>query len=60
MNGSGWWNLDKLMPRFIREGNGTYDQDEVMEVFLEHDNKERRRQEAELFNNGYGSGNNGT
>lgn len=52
--GGDWWWRDKLMPNFIREGHGTYDPDEVMEFFLEHDNKSRRRVEAELFNYGYG------
>lgn len=59
--GTDWWGReDKKMPNFIRDGCGSYDPDEVMEVFLEHDNKERRRQEAELFNNGYGLENDGT
>lgn len=52
--GKEWWGReDKLMPNFIKDGNGTYDPDETMEVFLAHDDKKRRREEAELFIYGY-------
>lgn len=51
--GSNWWNLDKVMPNFIREGNGVYDPDRVREVFAMHDNPARRAVEAEIFINGY-------
>lgn len=49
-----WWGMeDKLLPNFIKDGNGTYDPDETMEVFLAHDDKKRRKKEAELFIYGY-------
>lgn len=51
--GANWWMKDKVMPKFIREGKGNYDPKDVREKFAEHDYKERRSVEAEVFINGY-------
>ena len=53
--GNGWWTKtpEKVLPKFIREGKGNYNPNDVIRVFEMHDNKERRKQEAEIFNNGY-------
>ena len=48
-----WWDEDKVMPNFIRNGNGVYDPDEVRRIFAMHDNPDRRAIEAEVFINGY-------
>ena len=55
--GEGWWSYkgiyEKQLPKFIRTKNGEYDPKEVEYVFSLHDYKERRAEEAEVFNNGY-------
>lgn len=51
--GAGWWKMDKVMPKFIRDGKGVYDPDEVRKVFSMHDTPDRRAIEAEVFINGY-------
>ena len=51
--GKNWWTKDKVMPNFIREGNGVYDSDKVREIFGMHDNPSRRAIEAEVFINGH-------
>lgn len=52
--GDGWWSkTNKVLPKFIIEGKGNYDPKEVIRIFEMHSNKERRTQEAIIFNNGY-------
>ncbi len=53
--GDDWWkkNPEKILPKFIREGKGTYNPAKVMETFKRHDNVDRRAKEAQLFNSGY-------
>ncbi|MDR1773215.1 MAG: hypothetical protein LBS02_21650 [Hungatella sp.] len=51
--GVDWWDKDKVMPNFIRDGKGVYDPAEVRRVFGMHDNSTRRLEEAEVFINGY-------
>jgi len=51
--GVNWWDKDKVMPNFIRDGEGVYDPEEVRRVFGMHDNPTRRLAEAEVFINGY-------
>ena len=52
--GAGWWELEgKKLPELIKRGNGNYDDGEVRYIFLEHNDKERRKKEAEIFINGY-------
>jgi len=53
--GSNWWTRvpEKVMPRFIREGNGVYNPAMVMEIFEMHENIDRRREETKIFSNGY-------
>jgi GH24 family phage-related lysozyme (muramidase) len=50
--GTNWWTRvpERVLPEFIREGNGSYDAEEVRAVFARHpDNPGRRMLEAELF-----------
>ncbi len=53
--GVGWWFFEeeKQLPKFIRTKNGDYDPNEVEYVFSLHDYKERRAEEAKVFNVGY-------
>jgi len=44
------WNIAK----FIRDGKGTYDQDEVIKIFSRYPTDPKRRMaEANIFINGY-------
>lgn len=53
--GDGWWTMtpEKVLPKFIREGKGNYNPNDVIRIFEMHSNTERRIQEANIFNNGY-------
>lgn len=51
--GISWWEMDKVLPNFIKKGEGTYNPEDVRDVFLMHSDKERRAVEAEVFINGY-------
>jgi GH24 family phage-related lysozyme (muramidase) len=52
--GENWLTVEtRVMPAFIIKGNGVYNPEEVMEVFLKHENRDRRRREAGVFINGY-------
>ncbi len=53
--GNNWWTIDpeKALPKFIREGQDSYNPDDVISVFNKHDYKDRRAVEANIFNNGY-------
>ncbi len=51
--GTNWWELDKVLPEYIRQGKGTYAPDEVRKIFNMHDDPARRAKEAEVFINGY-------
>lgn len=52
---TGWWRKgpEKQLPKFIRGGKGTYEEEEVRRIFALHDDKKRRAIEAEAFINGY-------
>jgi hypothetical protein len=53
--GNKWWTKtpEKVLPKFIREGQGSYNPDDVIRIFDKHDDKARRAVEANIFNNGY-------
>jgi RHS repeat-associated protein len=53
--GNDWWTKtpEKMLPKFIREGQGSYNPDDVIRIFDKHDDKARRAVEANIFNNGY-------
>ena len=52
--GVGWWELEeKELPKFIKRGNGNYDDGEVRDIFSLHNDEVRRKKEAEIFINGY-------
>lgn len=53
--GDNWWTItpEKVLHKFIREGKGNYNPNDVIRIFEMHDNPDRRTQEANIFNNGY-------
>jgi hypothetical protein len=44
---------EKVLPKFMREGQGSYNPNDVIRIFDMHDDKDRRAIEANIFNNGY-------
>jgi len=53
--GENWWTKtpEKVLPKFIRQGNGNYAEADVRNTFALHDDPKRRAVEAEVFINGY-------
>ncbi len=51
--GDNWWTItpEKVLPKFIREGKGNYNPNDVIRIFKMHDNPDRRTQEANIFYN---------
>ena len=55
--GENWWTKtpEKVLPKFIRQGNGSYTEADVRSTFALHDDPKRRAVEAEVFINGLGN-----
>ncbi|WP_312442715.1 lysozyme [Lacrimispora sp.] len=53
--GENWWTKtpEKVLPKFIRQGNGNYAEADARNTFALHDDPKRRAVEAEVFINGY-------
>ena len=49
-----WWESipEKVLPNYIRKGNGIYYPAKTLSTFEQHDNVDRRRREASLFSYG--------
>lgn len=44
---------EKVLPKFIREGKGNYNPNDVIRIFEMHDKEAQRTIEAHIFINGY-------